>query len=426
MKNNINVFLFLFVILITSCSKKFTDPSGPSVQQAFNSPQSLTAVAVGLQNWYTAGRGGNVYNYISTSGLLANELFVVNAGNTDEQQFYAGGNFVLNTNGIATSMWSVSNKIIADANNIMNNLSVVKDPGYASGLLAYASIFKALAMGNLATFWNNIPDTIGSKVNFISSNDGFNKALGVINNAINVINTTSPNTSFLNNIPAGIDLLNTLYALKARYSLFVGNYSDALSAANLVNLSTKSVFNYNTITLNPIFSIAASTNNVYQPTDSNLGLPAGIQPDPSDARLPFYLSTNAIAPIYRIKGFFNTSTGSIPVYLPGEMTLIKAEAYARLNDLPNALIQLNIVVTKSPSSDPFGIGANLPPTSYTDQNDLLNKIYKNRCIELYMSGLKLIDERRFNRNVSERKRNYLPFPFVERNDNPNTPNDPPF
>ena len=108
------------------------------------------------------------------------------------------------------------------------------------------------------------------------------------------------------------------------------------------------------------------------------------------------------------------------------MTLIKAEAYARLNDLPNALIQLNIVVTKSPSSDPFGIGANLPPTSYTDQNDLLNKIYKNRCIELYMSGLKLIDERRFNRNVSERKRNYLPFPFVERNDNPNTPNDPPF
>ena len=426
MKKNINKFWVIILVLITSCSKNFTDPSGPSVQQAFNSPQSLTAVSVGLQNWYTAGRGGNIYNTISTSGILANELFVVNAGNTDEQQFYAGGNFVLNTNGMATSMWSVSNKIISDANSILNNLSIVKDPGYASGLLAYASIFKALAIGNLATFWNNIPDTIGVKVNFISSNDGFNKALFVINNAINAINTTPPGSTFLNNIPSGINLLNTLYALKARYSLFVGNYSDALSAANQVNLNVKSVFNYNTITLNPVFSVAASTNNVYQPTDGNLGLPAGIQPDPNDARLPFYLSANTNAPIYRIKGFFNASTGSIPVYLPGEITLIKAEAYARQNDLTNALNQLNIVVTKSPVSDPFGVGANLPPTGYIDQNDLLNQIYKHRCIELYMSGLKLIDERRFNRNISERKRNFLPFPFVERNDNSNTPNDPPF
>jgi len=53
-------------------------------------------------------------------------------------------------------------------------------------------------------------------------------------------------------------------------------------------------------------------------------------------------------------------------------------------------------------------------------------IFKHRGIELFMSGLKLTDEKRFGRPAGERKRSYLPFPFVERNDNPNTPADPAF
>jgi hypothetical protein len=43
-----------------------------------------------------------------------------------------------------------------------------------------------------------------------------------------------------------------------------------------------------------------------------------------------------------------------------------------------------------------------------------------------MSGLKLADMRRFGRPDSEKKRNYFPYPFVERNDNANTPPDPAF
>jgi starch-binding outer membrane protein, SusD/RagB family len=57
---------------------------------------------------------------------------------------------------------------------------------------------------------------------------------------------------------------------------------------------------------------------------------------------------------------------------------------------------------------------------------LLTAIYKHRCIELYMSGLKLEDMRRFNRPNTERKRNFYPYPFAERDNNPNTPADPDF
>jgi hypothetical protein len=114
------------------------------------------------------------------------------------------------------------------------------------------------------------------------------------------------------------------------------------------------------------------------------------------------------------------------VYLPGEMILIKAEAYARTPDLVNALIELNKVVTKTPASDVYGVGADLPPLVGLTQAQILDQIYKHRCIELYMSGLKLEDMRRFNRPNAERTRNLLPYPFLERDNNPNTPTDPAF
>jgi hypothetical protein len=43
-----------------------------------------------------------------------------------------------------------------------------------------------------------------------------------------------------------------------------------------------------------------------------------------------------------------------------------------------------------------------------------------------MSGLKLEDMRRFGRPEAERKRNFFPYPFSERDNNPNTPDDPAF
>jgi hypothetical protein len=127
-------------------------------------------------------------------------------------------------------------------------------------------------------------------------------------------------------------------------------------------------------------------------------------------------------------GFGATSTTPWPIYLPGEITLIKAEAYARQNppDLVNALIELNKVVTKKPANDPFGVGADLLPLVGLTQQQILDQIYKHRSIELFMSGLKLEDMRRFARPNAERRRNFLPYPFLERDNNSNTPADPLF
>ena len=106
-----------------------------------------------------------------------------------------------------------------------------------------------------------------------------------------------------------------------------------------------------------------------------------------------------------------------------------SSAFARqaTPDLDNALIELNKVVTKQPAGDPFGVGAGLPAlVGPLTQTEILDQIFKHKSIELFMSGLKLEDMRRFARPTAERKRNLMPYPLRERDNNTNTPADPPF
>jgi hypothetical protein len=366
---------------------------------------------------------------VARDGLLTGQLLVVNQGNTSEYQLQQGSGSVDPTNTILAGLWTTSNKIIYDADKVISAAEGLADKSFANGLIGYATLFKALALGDLSMFWEKVPASIGQNVNFIDRAQGYTKAIADIDKALTAINTTPISATFLANLPAGIDIVNSLHALKARYSLFLGNYAQALSEANAVNLTVKSVFNFNTVNLNPIFETVTSTNNVYVPLDSTMGLPVALAPDLADKRVPFYISTNAANPRFRVAGFGATSTSAWPVYLPGEMILIKAEAYARQTppDLVNALIELNKVVTKKPANDPFGVGADLPPVvGSLTQAQVLDLIYKHRQIELFMLGLRLEDMRRFNRPLTERKRNFLPYPFLERDNNSNTPLDPSF
>ncbi len=433
LSNVVKLKIYVAVIILfiaTGCKKNYVDPTRIPADDVFSTPRGITGVAVGLQKIYTAGRAGCLYNSISINGLLTNELFVVNTGNTAEVQLQNGGVSVDPTHTMLSTYWVNNNKIIYDANLVIANASKLEDKSYASGLIAYASIFKALSIGNMSMYWEQVPDTIGINVKFIPRIDGFKKAVQVLDKAIATVNTNPISTNFISNIPAGVDIVNTLYALKARYALFAGDYTTAIAAANLVDLNKKSAFNFDQLTFNPVFEIATASNNVVQVIDSTFGLPVGLRPTLTDGRISFYTKIDTAAPRFRINGFGSSNTTAIPVYLPGEITLIKAEVYARQNNLANAIVELNKVVTKLPSMDPFGMGANQPslPNTLT-QAQILEEIYRNRCIELYMSGLKLEDMRvdRFNRPLVERKRNFMPYPFIERDNNPNTPSpDPTF
>ena len=427
------LFLALAAVAFTGCKKDFSNPNETPRDVVFNNPTTAAAAAVGVQRNYSIGQASSLFAIVDANGLLSYELILMNAGNIGEFQFSTGGAAVDGTNNVVNNIWSNSSKVIFDADNVLRYANASPDKAYASGLIAYVSIYKALALGNLSMFFEKVPDTIGvANAPFISRTDGYKKAVAVLDYAINFYNTNAPNTTVLSRLPTDINFINTLYALKARYALFAGDYGTALAAANLVDLTKRSVMNFNSQALNPIFESATNTNNVFQVVDSTFGLPVAIAPDLNDGRIKFHArikNPTEANPRWRINGFYSNGATGVPIFLPGEIILIKAEALAKqaTPDLNAALTELNKVVTKQASQDIYGIGANLPAIAGPlNQTELITEIYRNRSIELYMTGMRLEDQRRLNRPAGERKRSNLPYPFRERDNNTNTPADPAF
>ena len=417
----------LGIVSLTSCKKEFVNPNAPTTDQVFSSSRGLVGANIGIQRTFSFGGASVLYGVVTANAFTTNEVILMNSGNIAEFQLSRGGANVDPTNAILGNIWTNSNKVIYDANTVIKAAESLNDKGYASGLIAHASILKAMAIGSMSMFWEKVPSTTGANVTFLDRSNGFANAIATIDNALSKISANPISASYVSDAVAGIDYVNTLHALKARYLLFSGKYADALTAANLVDLTKRSTFNYDAVSTNPIFTVATATNNVYQPVDSTLGLPAALAPTAGDGRIAFHTSINTtVLPRFRINGFYNTTTTGIPLYLPSEITLIKAEANARTGNLTTALTELNKVLTKTAAADPFRIGANLPASTASTADAILTEIYKNRCIELFMSGLKLEDMRRFGRANAERKRNFFPYPFRERDGNINTPADPSF
>jgi starch-binding outer membrane protein, SusD/RagB family len=419
------------IIGMNSCKTdtEYLNPSSASEKQVTADLNGLIALANGLQYRYSVGRQSPVYAMITANGLTTKELKVLNAGNTDEQNLQDGNASVLNANSITTNLWAQLNVIKGNSDLILNNLDKVGEPGVKSGLQAYASIYKALAIGVTSQFWENVTiETVSpglsTPAKFVTRLDGLKEAIRLLEAASANITANPTTANFNSRIVAGIDIPNTLNALIARYALMAGDYDKALAAANKVDLTKKSQLNFDDLTRNPIWDVAFGNINVYQPLDLNMGLPTALKPADADKRIDYYFSSRAlVGNTYRGKGFFKSNSDQIPMYLPSEMTLIKAEASARKNDLATAEKELNNILTKT--TDAWGIGAGL--TAYTGaktQADLLTEIYRNRRIELFMSGMSLEDSRRFGRPVTERTRTFYPYPQTEKDNNPAIPADP--
>jgi len=416
----------LLIVGMDSCKTdtEYLNPSSASEKQVTSEVNGLIALANGLQYRFSISRQSPAYAMITANGLTTKELKVLNAGNTDEQNLQDGNASVLPANSITTNLWAQLNVIKGNSDLILNNLNNVGELGTRSGLQAYASIYKALAIGITSQFWENVSIETASQSKFVSRTEGLKEAIRLLETASASVSANPISTNFTNRIVAGIDIPNTLNALTARFALMAGDYDKALTAAAKVDLTKKSQFNFDDLTRNPIWDVAFGNVNVYQPLDLNMGLPASLKPADADKRIDFYFTSRSlVGNTYKGKGFFKSNGDQIPMYLPSEMILIKAEAYARKNDLANAEKELNSVLTKT--TDVWGIGASLPAyAGAKTQTDLLTEIYRNRRIELFMSGMSLEDSRRFGRPVSERSRTFYPYPQTERDNNPGTPTDP--
>lgn len=425
MKNKILIAsIVVLSVLLSSCNKEeYTNPSQASDTSVITDANGIIALCNGLQYRYSVGRQSPIYTTITANGLTTNELIVLNAGNTDELYLQSGGATLLGNNAVMSNLWEQSNIIKANANFVLNNVGVISDPNTKNVAISFAKLYRGLALLQLGTYWEKAPITVEKNAPFSTRNE-------VLLEAAKSFEEGTTASATLTSIPSGfvqgIDFKNTFAALTARTYLMIGDLTKAMAAANLVDLTKKSEWRYDEVSKNPIFFVSYSNVNVCEPKDLNLGLSGFLTPASSDGRLLFYVkNTHNYG-----KGFFASNSAKIPIYIPGEVMLIKAECYARQStpDLTNAIAQLDLVLTKN--ADIYGVNANLPPYSgASTQTDVLNEIYKNRCIELYNSGLKLEDSRRFVRPApgttgAERSRNFYPYPNSERDNNTNCPANP--
>jgi len=424
-------------VVITSCDKEYINPSTASVPSVTTSVDGLMNLSAGLQRRFTIGRQSPLYN--APVGAMYNVygLYTLNIGNTAEKEMETGKGALTKGNSIVTQMWAQSLLTKTEAETILDNLSVATDPTDKIGLKAYASIFYALSIGTLVQFFEQIPLTNGLNAEFSPRAEALQKVITILESADADLATLTPSAKFLSKVPAGIDIKNTVKALLARYyniqSMITGTYdatsgNKALAFAAAASQTVKSEFRFTATTTNPLGEWNF-TVNVFGAIDSTLGLRNGLAPVPasSDPRVGFYISKlDAIT--YPLKAFALNTTASYPVYLPGEMSLIRAENYARQNLFTESKTALDAVRTKT--TDIYGIGASQPAYSGPLASaDLLQDIYKQRRLEMFLSGQELEDSRRFSRpgpNTpnEERNRNFYPYPFIEKDNNTNTPDDP--
>ena len=421
------------LVLSVACAKSLdiSNPNAASEPQVLTSAAGIQALAVGMQQNYAVSV---LSALILDTGLSSREL-AANSTFLGELTLEAGGTSLTGSDAdMATILGGEMDVMLMAEHLIADTPQLPFDAGTSAGIVALGHLYKARVIGDLTVVFQEVPtatDPNGHAL-YHSRNDALNAAIAHLDSALVIVTATPPSALFNSSIKGSkLDLVNTIYALSARYNLFAGNYQAAITAANLVNPTVASYLTYDAVNLNPIYTNAVQTR-VYAPRDS-LGTPLGTL---GDARLAFFL-VGPPAPsnpnkysVDHLTGFFSTQTSSIPAYVPGEIPLIRAEANVQLGNLAAAVQDINRVRTKTAAQDPVGLGANLPAYSGTvDVPSLLTEIYRQRAAELYLQALRLEDERRLGRpgpptSTVERNCNYYPYPAQERLNNPNTPPDP--
>jgi starch-binding outer membrane protein, SusD/RagB family len=449
MKNKSIKFSLVIALFLSaaSCKKEYINPNNANDGDILNSKDGLVSLSIGMKTNFATTALGNQYLY---TGVTSRELKGVTAF-VAVTLFESGGADIVNDNTNLKGLWASMYKVMGEADNLIEKSpSVLADyPQLRSGIIAHAQIYKALTIGGLATAFEKFPTQTSQNgdATFVTREAALQTAIDLLAQAKASITATAPSAEFDTKILGNttsttkFSMVNVINALTARYSLWLKKYVDAYNAASLVPLTgstAKSVHIYSGAAPNPLYTGSTLSGANYRPRET-FGLPASLITS-TDPRFAFY-STGAVSVVggenvKTLNGFSNTTTTEIPVYMPDEMRLIKAEAIL-FGSIPATTVPASVVaeidaVRTQATGDLFGINANLPAYSgATDAVSLTTEIYKQRCMELFCSGNKLEDSRRLGRvasptNLIERNRNFYPYPVQERQNNPNTPADPNF
>ena len=415
----------LTLVVITACNTglDLTNPNSPTQQAALSNLDGVIATSLGMEDQFAT----SMLSYVRAPALVTDEWGTASKALAADISLYTGE--VIDPSYLVVSEpYYLTYRVVRTADVILGavpNLTGIND-AFIAGLTANAKLFKAMALGMAAMQYEQLPiDAAAAGGTPVPRAQVFAEAIRLLEEARSDLQpySTADLSLFTSRaVSSGFDLRNTIDAMLARYYLYSGQNQQALDAAKRVDLTKVSLFNYPDPAINPIYNYSVVAGYV-APLKSWAD-----QAEPGDMRVPFWVDLtgtppNGNPPSLRLLPFklYASRNAPFPVYLPGEVLLIKAEAEARLNDLPSAIADINAVRTKSGTANTPG--AQLPALTALQldtQNKILAQIARERRYELFSQGLRWEDLRRLGALIGvQPKVPFLPMPQGECNTNPN-------
>jgi hypothetical protein len=410
------------VATLAGCSLELTNPNAPTEEAVVTDLNGVLAVAVGMQGQFAQA----IDDYMVTNSLVTDEWGTRTASLISYQSLLTGQNFD-DSYLVVSAPWAASYSVIKSANTVLAGADQVGvGTALRAGTVSIARLFKAMAFGMLIQQYDRVPVVVTTEGSvpqprtvvmdtILTLLEGSRAEIAAVSDAdLAGFRTRVAGT--------GLDLRATIDAMLARYYLIAGRYDDAIAAANRVSPNVLSVLSYPTPTRNPVENLAFQLLYV-------AGLNSFVtEAELNDSRPAYWLNTTIAGPtgnpvdtVLRFLRKYSTANEPFPLFLPDEMKLIKAEAYARTNRLPEALTLVNEVRTQTSSTVDEPV-AGLPLVVLVTQAEILAEIARQRRYELYEQGLRWEDTRRFGTAVTTTPTfPFLPIPQQECDVNPANP-----
>ena len=398
-----------------------TNPNSPTEQAALASLEGVIATSLGMQDQLAA----SVLSYVRAPALVSDEWGLTSKALAADRSLLTG-EAIDASYGVVSEPYYNTYRIARTADVIIAAVPGIEGlgAGFAAGLIANAKLFKAMALGYAALQYDRLPlaaavegaplapraDVLAEVIRLLESARADlaphdDAALAGFNSR-----AVSP----------GFNVRNTIDAMLARYYLFTGQYAAADAAAARVNLAVVSVLAYPGGELNPIHNYSVIADYV-APLKSWVD-----QAEAGDRRTSFWVQTTATPVIGNPPepllpfNMYRNRNDPFPVYLPGEMLLIRAEVAARANNLPAAIAFINQLRARTGTATTPGAQLGPLPATIDTQAEVLAQIAYERRYELFSQGLRWEDLRRLAQYVSETPSvTYLPTPSRECTINPN-------
>lgn len=408
----------IFLLVLPSCDE-FIDLEPETSLSSASAFDNIQGIEAGINGAYSVMQADWVERQYVFSECLAGNVFEVNAiNNTNYQDALRHQSWVdlFNT---ANYLWSMCYQVIDVSNQIIEAIPNIPEPNQQivddkNRLLGEAYFLRGMNFFVLNRFWGQPQNGLSVPVLTKPYQPTELPSRASIDE---VKNQVISDLREAERLMAGVNSNNnraSVWAVKGLLARAYFEYKDYSNAASLAS----EVINNGTVDgrrlsllegdLTPPFSASVSSENIFTFI--------GIARDRANIRLfeMFSLESSAvelsIADTYwevistepqdlRLQQLhedfgvafacykYDNREMNIPYMRLPEMYLIRAESLANQGDLEGGLADLNVLRAR----------AGLEATSYTDANDLLNKIFRERSLELSMEGDNLHNLKRLGR-----------------------------